>query len=253
MFDLEAARKITARELDELIGLAAGLDADQWQLPTRCAGWSVRDLCAHAGMAATQQAEAFRRANKGVLEQPEYPGAPELSPAEVLELLRRGAAELDAALAELDEGAQSGMTPLPFAVIPTPVALQIPVYEYAFHRDDLADAIGAAGGLAADVAPELVTFFGGLAPMLAGRAAPGECPHGYRLVAPTATLTIVPTEGGWTLTDSEPDVPLCMIAGTDDAIALFAMGRVPASDPRLKVTGPAANAAADFKRWIPGP
>src|SRR2546429_209179 len=79
MFDLETARTITRRELSELIALAAGLDEASWAKPTRCAGWSIRDLCSHAGLAATQQAEAFRRANKGVLEQPEYPGAPQLS------------------------------------------------------------------------------------------------------------------------------------------------------------------------------
>ena len=31
-----------------------------------------------------------------------------------------------------------GLVPLPFGVLPAPVAIQIPFYEYGFHRNDVA-------------------------------------------------------------------------------------------------------------------
>jgi len=253
MFDLAAARTVTARELNELIDIAAGLDLGGWSTQTRCEGWTVRELCAHAGAAARQQAEGFRRARAGRLEPPEGPGAPDLTSDEVLDLLRSGAAELDAALGDIDDTTMAGMTPLPFGVLPTMIAIHLPVFEYAFHRDDLASAVGARRGLADDVAATMIEFFPGLAPALAGRAASGSAAHAYRLTAPAGAMTLAPSGSTWAVIDGEPELPLCSISGSNEAVALFAMGRIGADDPRLDITGPAASAANEFKRWIPGP
>lgn len=43
----------------------------------------------------------------------------------------------------------------------------------------------------------------------------------------------------------------CEISGGDSPVALFVMGRIDASHPRLTVSDPAAGQA--FKRYFPGP
>lgn len=252
MLDAAVARSLAIRELAALTDTACQLGAEDWGLPTRCVGWTVADVCSHAGLAAVQQAEAFRRAVKGVHEPPDYPGAPVLSPVETLELLNEGVHALDAALADLTAEALGGLTPMPFGIVPTVVAVQVPVYEYAFHRGDVRDATGMDAPVPADIASAFMGFLPGLATMLAGGAKPGQPAHAYRLVAPSGTVTLEHGDGGWEVV-ADATAPLCNLAGADDAIALFAMGRISAGDPRLTVTGPAAMAGTEFKRWFPGP
>ena len=245
MFDLATARQVTVRELDAMVRLAEGLATDDWERPTRCAGWTVRDVCAHVGLAAGQQAEAFRRAAKGVLEPPDFPGAPRLAPAEVVDLLHAGRQGLDEALGALPAEVLEGTTPMPFGVVPTMIAVQITVYEYAFHVDDARTALGQASALPADVATAFVAFFPRLAGMLARRADPGKSTHAYRFVAPAGTVNVAP--GG------DIGLPACTITGPDDAIALFCMGRIGIGDARLAVDEAERTVAGAFKRWYPGP
>ena len=245
MFDVAATRQVTVRELGAMVGLAEGLTTEDWERPTRCPGWTVRDVCAHAALAAGQQAEAFRRAANGVLEPPDFPGVPRLAPAEVVDLLQAGRQGLDEALGALPDDVVEGMTPMPFGVVPTIIAMQIAVYEYAFHLDDARSALGQATALPPDVAAALVAFFPRLAAMLARRAAPGEMTHAYRFVAPSGTVTVAPV-GDITL-------PVCTITGPDDAIALFCMGRIGIDDTRLAVDETERTVASALKRWFPGP
>jgi uncharacterized protein (TIGR03083 family) len=228
-----------------MAGLAEGLAMEDWERPTRCPGWTVRDVCAHAALAAGQQAEAFRRAAKGVLEPPDFPGVPRLPPAEVVDLLHAGRQGLDEALGALAADVVEGVTPMPFGVVPTMVALQITVYEYAFHLDDARTALGQASALPTDVAAAFVGFLPALAGMLARRADPGEPTHGYRFVAPAATVTVAPGD--------DTALPVCSITGPDDAIALFCMGRTGIDDARLAVDEAERTVAGAFKRWFPGP
>jgi hypothetical protein len=44
---------------------------------------------------------------------------------------------------------------------------------------------------------------------------------------------------------------LVLIEGDDNAVALFAMGRISADDRRLRVSD--LPTAAQFKSWFPGP
>jgi uncharacterized protein (TIGR03083 family) len=245
MLDLATARQVTVRELGAMVGLAEGLATEDWERPTRCAGWTVRDVCAHAALAAGQQAEAFRRAAKGVLEPPDFPGVPRLAPAEVVDLLHAGRQGLDEALGALPADVVEGMTPMPFGVVPTVIAIQIPVYEFAFHVDDARTALGQASALPADVAAAFVGFFPGLAGRLASRADPGESTHAYRFVAPAGTVTVAPGD--------DTALPVCTITGPNDAIALFCMGRIGIDDARLAVDEAERTVAGAFKRWFPGP
>jgi uncharacterized protein (TIGR03083 family) len=252
VFDPSTARRITARELASMLSVAGSLESADWARPTRCGAWTVRQVCSHAGLTAIQQAEAFRRALEGVLEPPDHPGAPELSEDDVLALLHDGAVALDEAMADLDDVALAGMAPLPFGVVPTVVAMQVAVYEYAFHADDLRAATARTESFPADIASAFVGFFPGLAGMLAARAEPGSPTHAYRLVAPAGTIDLAFVDNAWAPDRVELSAPLCEISGDDDVIALFTMGRISADDERLQVHGP-RSAAAEFKRWFPGP
>ena len=165
---------------------------------------------------------------------------------EIVNQLREGARALDAALAALPADVLGGATPMPFGVVPTVVAIQIPVHEYAVHGHDLRSAVNDPSPFPDDVAGALLEFFPGLAAMLAARAQPGTRTHAYRLTGASTSFTLAP--------DGAHDPPTCEIAGPDAAVALFAMGRVTTDDPRLTIDGPdAVVAAAEFKRWYPGP
>ena len=232
--------------------MASSFDEDDWGRPTRLEGWTVADLCGHAGLTALRQAEAYRRAAVGTLESPEFPGVPALSSTEILEQFADGSAVLGDALAGLTSEVLDGLTPMPFGVVPTMVALQVSVFEFAFHANDLRDAIGDAGPFPTDVASVYVRLLPGLAPTLAGQAEPGRAEHAYRLVAPSGSVTLVAGDDGWAVVE-DTDELLCVVEGSDDVIALFTFGRISADDPRLSMSGSAASKAVEFKRWFPGP
>lgn len=59
-------------------------------------------------------------------------------------------------------------------------------------------------------------------------------------------------EEGWVAIDADEHTsPAAIVDGDDTAIVLFALGRIPADDARLSVTGDAA-VAERFKAWLPG-
>jgi uncharacterized protein (TIGR03083 family) len=256
MFDLEGARGVAFRELNAMISEVEALDAALFDRATRCQGWVVRDVVAHTGLAALRQAEAFRRAQAGNMEPPEFPGVPGLDVAGTIAQLHQGAQEIDEALAGLTPEVMSGLVPLPFGVLPAPVAIQIPLYEYAFHRNDVAWALGERKSLPADVAANFIGFVPGLAPMLAARGSGGaeEPPVlAYRIVAPAGTIELVNNGKGFEVAELSGDVATCVIEGDDSSVSLFVMGRLPADDSALRNSGDVPGAANDFKRWFPGP
>jgi hypothetical protein len=211
------------------------------------------------GVAALAQAEAFRRAMVGNLEPPALGGASKLSGGDLIAQLHRGAEELDDALAALSPEALAGMVPLPFGVVPAMVAIQIPVFEYSFHGNDLAAALGEDEPLASGVAGALIEFMPGLLPMLAAgvwQTAADDLPSAglaYRLVGASSGFDVANRGGGWEIGAAVDGLPTCVISGDDSPVALFLMGRTTSSDPGLKISGTAPDEAATFKRWFPGP
>jgi hypothetical protein len=43
---------------NEIVGVARSLSADEWQMPSAAAGWSVQDVVAHAGNLLTVLVDA---------------------------------------------------------------------------------------------------------------------------------------------------------------------------------------------------
>jgi hypothetical protein len=151
------------------------------------------------------------------------------------------------------------MAPLPFGVLPAMVAIQIPVFEYAFHGNDLAAALGDDEPLTSPVAGALIEFMPGLLPMLAAgvwQTAADDLPSSglaYRLVGASSGFDIANRGDGWEVGAVSDELPTCVISGDDSTLALFLMGRTTSSDPGLRISGTAPDAAATFKRWFPGP
>ncbi|WP_345410792.1 maleylpyruvate isomerase family mycothiol-dependent enzyme [Actinomycetospora chlora] len=88
-------RSMAREERAELADLLAGLAPEQWDAPTLCAGWAVRDVVAHVigydamglgGFAANLAASGFRpdRANQRAVD-----ALRDHSPAGLVELVRR--------------------------------------------------------------------------------------------------------------------------------------------------------------------
>ncbi|HXY28548.1 MAG TPA: maleylpyruvate isomerase family mycothiol-dependent enzyme [Acidimicrobiales bacterium] len=258
MFDLTTCRAAVDRDLGAILDRLGGLDEADWTLPVRCAGWTVADLAGHMVAASSGQAEGLRKAVEGSVEPTSLPARAVGDGTELVAGLARGRDGLLAALDSLTPDVLEGLVPLPFGLVPVPVAVQIVALEYGFHRNDLEWALGGAGPLEPDIAGTLLEVSPGLLPMFADGsqvAAAGDAPGtevGYNLRAGDFACTILHRDGAWQVVD-DPGAATCdVLADSPSALALFIMGRIGADHPTLKITGDQA-AAADFKRYFPGP
>lgn len=254
MFDLEAARHLVARELDAIQARADTLTREQWatEIPW-LPGWTVLSLVDHNGYAASQQAESFENVVAGTLDVPTYPTITGGTPDQTLTRLKDGRERLVASLAAVTAGHLDQPTPLPFATMPTAVALQIPVLEYAYHRWDLERALGNDDfDVPDDIAAGGFGFSAGLLPMLAGGGASPDTPLAFELVTPAATMTFEHAGGPWAVVEfAAPDTAVCRVEGSTSDVVMFTFGRLPAE--ALTVTGSAPEAAPAFKSYFPGP
>lgn len=257
MFDVASAQSALPRELDAIIDRSSDVTDDEWGRTIEwLPGWRVTELLDHVGRAANQQAEAFENLLAGRSEIPTYPDPEpgERSRAEIAEVLASGRDRLVTAFDQLDDSFLDSFTPLPFGLVPTPVAVQIAVLEYGYHRWDLEHALGAQDHrLTDDVARNGFEFLGGLLPMLAAAAAGPAEPLAFELRAPAGALVLEHTGEGWEALPAPSQDRVCVIEGDVDQLALLCMGRIPADHPSLAVSGRAADAAPDLKRYFPGP
>jgi uncharacterized protein (TIGR03083 family) len=255
MFDFATAGPVTEREFGALRTRLAALGDDEWAAPMRCVGWTVGDLVAHLVAAAQGQAEGLRAAAAGGGPVPPLDIPDTRDPAKLQELLEDGASELRDALSGVTPELAEALVPLPFGFVPMMLALQIVPVEYGFHRNDLLEALGEDEPLAPDVALSLIQILPGLLPVLAGGtpvSPPGARPTqplAYSLRSPSGSVTVAFDGQSWSPVQDDPGA--CRVEGDDNAIALFAMGRIGAGDSRLTVSDPAS--AARFKSWFPGP
>jgi uncharacterized protein (TIGR03083 family) len=252
MFGVKDGAAANDREVTALIDRAKTLTAEEWEssvLP----GWTVLDMLDHVARALVQQAEAFERGMRADLEQPEFPVPQATTPSAVLEDLVAAAAAMQRTLAKLTPESLGALTPMPFGVVPTAVALQIAVIEYGMHRWDLERVCGnAAYDLADDVAAASVAMIPGLLPMLASRSdRQPERPIAFQL-ASTFGAPVVEFDGtAWAAVDAT-DLTPTVIAGSPSDITMFYIGRLNSNSPGITVTGP-ARVAENFKRFFPGP
>jgi hypothetical protein len=142
---------------------------------------------------------------------------------------------------------------MPFGLVPTPVALQIAVLEYAYHRWDLEHALGNIGHqLPPDIAPHAFAFAAGFLPMLLAAGTVPAAPLAFRLAAPGDAMVLEHAADGWHVVD-QAHSPVCEISGAPASLALFTMGRLRPDSDGTSVAGYAADEASCFKTYFPGP
>jgi uncharacterized protein (TIGR03083 family) len=258
MFDLEAATAAAERDFGAIISQLDGLAEQDWKTPVRCVGWQVTDLAVHVAGASRGQAGALRRAAAGITELARLDPPAEREPQALLAALRDGRTQLLAALRGLPAGALGGAVPLPFGLVPAPVALQIIPLEYGFHRNDLDWALGCEVPLAPDIASTLLGIVPGLLPMLAGgtpvsaAGLPPAAPVSFQLTAPASQWWLEYAGDAWSIAPGDGSAASqCGISGDDSAVALFVMGRIAAGHPGLTITD--TGTASAFKTYFPGP
>jgi uncharacterized protein (TIGR03086 family) len=115
--------------------LIAGVKADQWDDPTPCAKWSVRDLVGHLVGGGTIFAASFR--GEQVDTGSETPG---MLADDATGAWDRVIADFQAAVSAPD--AMDREVVLPFATLPAQLALDIATFDLLVHAWDLARATG---------------------------------------------------------------------------------------------------------------
>ncbi|HSU34222.1 MAG TPA: maleylpyruvate isomerase family mycothiol-dependent enzyme [Propionibacteriaceae bacterium] len=236
-----------ARGLAEFAELAADVfrllnQADLDQPVPSCPGWTVADLIAHLGETHRWAAHAVREGN---------PDAPEVFPpvtdrAALADWYRDSAEDLISTLRTTDPDTEC------WAFGPRPRTARFwfrrQPHEVAMHRWDLATALGGDPGypetLAADGIDEVVTMF---------------FPRQVRLnrIPPLSAALALRADGDdrdWVLAgdgvrplDGPADAE---IGGPAAALVLLLWGRLSLDDPRLRLTGDRAAAAAVLSAGI---
>lgn len=258
MYDLDTARTANQREVTSMLTTAETLTDADWARPA-LPGWTITDLLDHCARALTQQAEAFQRGITGNMEPPPFPAPEPTTPSKAIADLRAGLDSIQTALGALQPHHLGQLTPMPFGVVPTPVALQIAVVEYAMHRVDLEHCTTRPDSeLPDDAATTYIDMIPGILPMLAARSEqPPTGPLAFRFTTPEATHTLTFDGQQWAPTDTHDptdttDATVCHITGSAADVAMFYMGRLTTDDARLTITGH-TDAADHFKQYFPGP
>jgi uncharacterized protein (TIGR03083 family) len=252
---LEAVNQAVPREWTAFRALLSSADDAAWSAPTRLAGWAVRDLAVHAVWAASMEADSLRRrrtaaAGRGQgVEVGVGAGADE-----ILAALDTSCDQLAGEVARLEEEDLPSIVPLPYGDLPVATFSQILAMEAGIHADDLAAALGRSRGLAGDVAVATDAFVRTFLPIVAATAAEAPDPGvAVALRGPTVDLAFVYRNGRWEVPEpEEPLTPTVTVEADDSTVLLFAMGRVPHSDARLRLSGQSA-LAGRIKAWLPGP
>jgi uncharacterized protein (TIGR03083 family) len=243
-----AMTTIALRELGTIASIADDLPASSYDRPTALEGWTVEHLVRHVTAVALRQAEAYHRARFTVTEPPT--DATVTSPIERLPAtLRSVLAHTTSGVTSLDPDSEP-IVPLPYASLPASLAGFVLLIEYGVHRYDLEHAITGDGALTGDVADAMADR---LALTLPSLASPDEPPIRTIRLEPSghAATTLTWRSGRWKTIDDSPRAD-CAVRGPADALALFVVGRITATDDRLGVDDP-TGALTHFKAMFPGP
>lgn len=256
MLGLTQARDAVRRDIGEAIDLLTEIDPSDWDLPTRLEGWSVRDLGRHLADGQELQAEGWNRLRRGEDEPADPATMSSDDPDEIVTAIGdrhdRFLAELDA----VDEADLARGCPMPYGTLPGAVVLQVAAMEAGVHRSDLEDALGRNGiHLEPDTLDAIFTILPGFLPQLAMAATERPGPGtGIRLAASDgATISLRFGGSGWETVDAgATTAPAYTVSGEPAAVALFALGRIPANHGSLTIEGD-VEMAGRFKVHFPGP
>lgn len=244
--DPAKAAELVDSEWSWFVRVLADAPPDVWDRPTRCSGWSVEDLARHVYWGMTLETSALRLI-----------GSPGRGVGDTLDEPRDGIVDaLDQARAGLVTALRAtpsgpAVVPMPYGDVPLDLALQTFVMESAVHRSDLADAVqGRSQDLTPSAVPAcavvLQSFWAALAQAATRRPAAST---GFRLQGPTVRVEAGFDGTAWGPLTGEPSV---VVTGPDDALLLYAYGRMTLDRAGLDVEGD-RELAERFKEIVPGP
>lgn len=246
--------RLALAEHQRFARLVADLAPDELDRPTRLTGWVVRDLVAHVAWGQAMEAAALRKALDG--EAGPLPPGPRPAAPDPVGALHRGHAALTEAVAAVAEHADVdslGAVRLPTGVLPVQGAALLFAVEATTHAADLADALGVAHALTPEALTACIAF---TVPLLDYTGALGcGARVGTTLALRGCRLTVRATrdEKTWRFETGPGNGPVDVtVAGSDEALVLFTLGRLAADSDRLSVSGD-ADLAARFKDFFPGP
>ncbi len=228
-----------------LLGLLGSVTPGQWDAPTACAGWSVKDVAAHV------LADDFGRLSRGRDgyrahgPRPAEPlltfidrqnaewivAARRLSPRVLVDLLHRTSEETQAYFAGLDPFALGG--PVSWAgPEPAPIWLDL-AREYTerwHHQQHIRDAVDSPGLTTPRLfAPVLATFVRALPVTFRNVAAPGRTVVALRISGDSGgDWAVVGERNSWTLFTGDPVHPDARVTiDQETAWRLFTKGITP--------------------------
>jgi uncharacterized protein (TIGR03083 family) len=247
------ARDAVLAEAAGLLAVVEAYDDRTWDRATACDGWTAGAVAAHVATAMAAQQQAFRHLLAGNAQTPPYDEVAHESPASTLARLRAATAEVAEVQPQLAEAHVEREVPLPFGTFPMPVALDIVLLEYATHRWDLTSVVDPDATMSDAGADAVLRLLPGFLGLFA--AEPPAAPVAYRLEAGATVIEASCASGTWIVaegvaSDADAGVEVATVSGAPGDVALFALGRIPASHPRLSTSG---DHAAAFKAHFPGP
>jgi uncharacterized protein (TIGR03083 family) len=234
-------------ELEALAAAARALSPGTLHAPSGCPGWRVLDVVTHLAHVVEAQQSAFANMLAGSTDTPPYADAPFDPPDTALAALNEAIGTALQTYGKVTDDDAGRQVPLPFGTFPAEIALDIVLLEYGVHRYDIAaatDPHAEPSGAATEAVMRLLPAF-----IASYAVTPAPDALAYRLESPAVHIDVSGRDGAWVLEPGSPDTTT-VISGADGPVALFALGRIGADDPRITVTG---TDAAAFKSWFPGP
>ncbi len=251
MLTLEEARRTIADGVGATLRTLRTLDEHHWDAPTPCAGWTVRDLVAHLAWGQRLEGTGLAAMHAGSTTTIAVPPVTERDPAELVAALQAEHAFLLAGIDAATEADLHRIAPMPFGPAPLALLLQVITNEVAIHGHDLLSALGTPRPVTSDAMRGVTATLTAFLPVLAAGGTPPPDPVAFRLVGHEHfDVTLEWTGSAWQL--GPADMATVTISGDDTAVALFALGRLDAAHPTLRIQGD-RTAAERFKQHVPGP
>lgn len=258
MTDLATRQQTAVRNLDDFISRLQYLSPEEWHLQTPDTGWEVRHLAAHLVGTVSYMTVMLNKVvapdDGGNDPQPE-PVTADSATADIIANLIVARNHLATAIEKMTEEDLARLADTPNQMFaPTgDLYLTMAVFETGIHRYDLEFAIDPEQAtLDAPTTSAIDDMYGGNLALMTGMApANPDAPLGYHLSGSQVQHHLTWDGKKW---GNEPvdNVPVATIQGSDIALALFMTGRIPVTDPRLRIEGD-HTIAGRFKSYVPGP
>jgi uncharacterized protein (TIGR03083 family) len=178
----DALAQMMEQAWSSLEEVASQLESGEWDLPTDCPGWNVRDQVAHInGIEAIrlgrphQPGEPIKaehvRNDMGAINEREIRGRGSMSPDELLAEYREVTAERGKFLASLTDEEWATDTQGVMGVAPMDEVIKIRILDVFYHDQDIRVATGRPGAMHGDVARFVFERMASAMPFVVGKRA----------------------------------------------------------------------------------